>query len=62
MIFIDQASVENLNKWIDFIRECGKTEIQIYIVGNKNDLTNDISNEGRKIAQDIAEKQAQKYK
>ena len=34
----DLASVENLNKWIDFIRESGRTEIQIYVVGNKCDL------------------------
>jgi hypothetical protein len=40
MVFIDQLSVENLNKWIDFIRECGRTETQIYVVGNKNDLQN----------------------
>jgi hypothetical protein len=50
--------VENLNKWIDFVRESGRTEIQIYVVGNKSDMEEQISNDGRKTAQDIAEKQA----
>lgn len=54
--------MENLNKWIDFVRESGRTEIQIYVVGNKCDMEDQISNEGRKSAQDIAEKQAEKYK
>ena len=36
-IYLDPSSVENLNKWIDFIRESGRTDIQIYVVGNKND-------------------------
>lgn len=35
---VDPTSVENLNKWIDFVRESGRTEIQIYVVGNKCDL------------------------
>ena len=61
-LILDLASVENLNKWIDFIREAGRTEIQIYVVGNKNDLEGDIQNDTRKLAQDIAEKQAEKYK
>jgi len=51
-----------LNKWIDFVRDAGKTDIQIYVVGNKCDLEEQISNEGRKTAQDIAETQAEKYK
>ena len=59
---LDPSSVESLNKWIDFIRDAGRTEIQVYVVGNKNDLEETISNEGRKIAQEIAEKQAEKYK
>ena len=50
--------MENLNKWIDFIRESGRTEIQIYVVGNKCDLEDDLSNEARKCAQEIADKQA----
>lgn len=32
------SSVENLNKWIDFIREAGKNDVKVFIVGNKCDL------------------------
>ena len=32
------SSVENLNKWIDFIREAGKNDVKLFIVGNKCDL------------------------
>ncbi len=39
---LDMASVENLPKWIDFVREVGRTEAKIYVVGNKNDLDNEI--------------------
>jgi small GTP-binding protein len=46
----DPSSVESLNKWIDFVRDSGRAEIQIYVVGNKTDRENQISNEARKIA------------
>ena len=32
------------------------------MVGNKSDLEDNVSNEARKLAQEIAEKQAEKYK
>lgn len=32
------SSADNLHKWIDFIREAGKNDIKIYVVGNKSDL------------------------
>ena len=32
------ASAENIPKWIDFIREAGKKDIKIYVIGNKSDL------------------------
>lgn len=32
------TSAENLNKWIDFIRQAGRTDIKVYIVANKCDL------------------------
>lgn len=58
----DVSSIDNLNKWIDFVRESGRSEIHIFVVGNKNDMENQISNDGRKTAQEITEKQAEKYK
>ena len=45
------TSVENLPKWIDFVREVGRTEAKIYVVGNKNDLDSEIQPETRKMAQ-----------
>ena len=45
------GSAESLNKWIDFIRESGRAEIKIYVVGNKLDLEEEIDNEVRKYAQ-----------
>jgi hypothetical protein len=42
ILILDMASVENLPKWIDFVREVGRTEAKIYVVGNKNDLDNEI--------------------
>ena len=56
------SSAESLNKWIDFIREAGRAEIKIYVVGNKSDLEEDIDTNVRKYAQDVAEKQAEHYK
>jgi hypothetical protein len=32
------GSVESVNKWIDFIREAGKKDIKVYVIGNKSDL------------------------
>jgi GTPase SAR1 family protein len=32
------SSAESLHKWIDFVREAGRNDIKIYIVGNKCDL------------------------
>lgn len=55
-------SAESIPKWIDFIREAGKKDIKIYVVGNKADLDNQISSETRKMAQELAEKQAQNYR
>lgn len=54
--------METLNKWIDFIRDSGRTEIKIFIVGNKNDLETQISSEGRKSAQEVSEQQADRYR
>ena len=55
------TSVENIPRWIDFIREAGKKDIKIYVIGNKYDLQSEILNETRKNAREIAEKQAQQY-
>lgn len=55
------ASAESLNKWIDFIRESGRAEIKIYVVGNKLDLEEEVDNAVRVYAKDIAEKQAEQY-
>lgn len=41
---IDMGSAEVIPKWIDFIREAGKAEIKIYVVGNKCDLEAEIVN------------------
>ena len=51
---IDITSVQNLPKWIDFVREVGRTEAKIYVVGNKNDLDQKIQSETRKMAQETA--------
>lgn len=34
------ASAESIPKWIDFIREAGKKDIKVYVIGNKSDLEN----------------------
>ena len=47
---------------MDFIREAGKKDIKIYIIGNKCDLDNEILSETRKMAEDLAEKQAEYYR
>lgn len=31
-------SAESIPKWVDFIREAGKKDIKVYIIGNKCDL------------------------
>ena len=36
-------SAENIPKWIDFIREAGRHEIKIYVIGNKSDLESEIA-------------------
>ena len=56
------GSAESLNKWIDFIREAGRAEIKIYVVGNKSDLEEEIEGDIRKYAKEIAEQQAEHYK
>ncbi|EFX61423.1 hypothetical protein DAPPUDRAFT_273548 [Daphnia pulex] len=33
-------SAESIPKWVDFIREAGKKDIKVYIIGNKCDLEN----------------------
>ena len=50
----DITSVQNLPKWIDFVREVYRTEAKIYVVGNKNDLDQKIQSETRKMAQETA--------
>lgn len=47
---------------MDFIREAGKKDIKVYIIGNKCDLENEILSETRKMAEDLAEKQAEYYR
>lgn len=61
-LYIDMSSAESISKWIDFIREAGKTDIKIYVIGNKSDLEAEISGETRKMAEEIASKEADKYK
>ncbi len=34
----DMPSAESIPKWIDFIREAGKKDIKVYVIGNKSDL------------------------
>ena len=55
------ASAENIPKWIDFIREAGKKDIKVYVLGNKSDLESEILGETKKLAEDLAEKQAEFY-
>lgn len=35
---IGPSSAESISKWIDFIREAGRKDIKIYVIGNKSDL------------------------
>lgn len=35
---LDMSSAESIAKWIDFIREAGKKDIKVYVIGNKADL------------------------
>jgi GTPase SAR1 family protein len=37
---LDLPSAESIPKWVDFIREAGKKDIKVYIIGNKCDLEN----------------------
>ena len=55
------SSAESLHKWIDFVREAGRNDIKVYIVGNKSDLEQDITPEIRKMAGEISQKQADNY-
>ena len=55
------SSAENIPKWIDFIREAGKKDIKVYVLGNKSDLDSEILSETRKMAEELAEKQAEFY-
>lgn len=59
---LDMQSAESIPKWIDFIREAGKKDIKIYVIGNKSDLDAEISAETRKMAEQIAQKQADFYR
>ena len=43
------------------MREAGKKDIKVYLIGNKSDLDGDIAAETRQNAQDIAEKQTEYY-
>ena len=43
------------------MREAGKKDIRVYLIGNKCDLEGDISAETRRTGQDLAEKQAEHY-
>jgi GTPase SAR1 family protein len=47
-------SAESIPKWIDFIREAGKKDIKIYVIGNKSDLDAEISAETRKMAEELS--------
>ncbi len=38
----DRKSFENLNYWINRIKEKGETEAQIIMIGNKIDMINEI--------------------
>lgn len=42
--YLGLSSAESIPKWVDFIREAGKKDIKVYIIGNKCDLENEISN------------------
>lgn len=54
-------SAESIPKWIDFIREAGKKDIKVYVIGNKSDLDSEILAETRKLAEHLAEEQAEFY-
>ena len=54
-------SAESIPKWIDFIREAGKKDIKVYVIGNKSDLDTEILAETRKLAEHLAEEQAEFY-
>ena len=43
------------------MREAGKKDIKVYLIGIKSDLDGDIAAETRQNAQDIAEKQTEYY-
>lgn len=57
----DMPSAESIPKWIDFIREAGKKDIKVYVIGNKSDLDSEILAETRKLAEHLAEEQAEFY-
>lgn len=42
MFHSDPSAIENLNKWIDFIKDARGNEAQICITGNKIDLEAEI--------------------
>ena len=44
------GSAQSIPKWIDFIREAGKKDIKVYVIGNKLDLETEILAETRKLA------------
>ena len=48
------SSAENIPKWIDFIREAGKKDIKVFVLGNKSDLESEILSETRKMAEELA--------
>ena len=43
------------------MREAGKKDIRVYLIGNKSDLDGEISTDTRSTAQDMAEKQTEHY-
>ena len=57
----DPASADSIPKWIDFVREAGKKDIHVYLIGNKSDLDSDISPDIRHSAVELAEQQAEHY-
>jgi GTPase SAR1 family protein len=48
--YLDLPSAESIPKWVDFIREAGKKDIKIFIIGNKCDLDSEILSETRQTA------------
>jgi Ras-related protein Rab-6A len=60
--YSDLPSAESIAKWVDFVREAGKKDIKIYVIGNKCDLDNEIVVDARRLAQNITEKQAEYYR